>query len=110
MTNTNSILQLVPPLLRTIANAAPSAGSFLAPFVDEILLGAAALIEQGEEGAQGLAELTNHIKSMAQAGRDPTVDDFNELRARSNAAHATIQASDSAETNAPPSSSDTPAA
>lgn len=85
-----SILSLVPEFLRTVASA-PAASSFLTPIVDEMLLAAASLIQRGEEGAQALADFTSQIKAMVTAGRDPTPDEWNSLKARSDAAHAILQ-------------------
>lgn len=85
-----SVLSLIPDFLRALASA-PAASSFLTPSVDAILLAAASFIERGEEGAAALNELTSHIKAMVSAGRDPTAEEWATLKARSDAAHATIQ-------------------
>lgn len=86
----NQSLVLVPDLLRVLA-AAPASSSFLTPSIDSILNSIAAFIEQGEAGAAGLQALNDHIKAMVSAQRDPTADEWAELKARSDAAHAILQ-------------------
>lgn len=90
-TTTASIMSAVPSFLRAIA-AAPAASSFLTPAVDGLLLAGAALVERGDEAVQELQALTDQIKAMTQAGRDPTADEWTALHLRSDAAHAAIQA------------------
>lgn len=85
-----NILTTISALLRAIA-AAPAASSFLTPAIDSILLAAATFIDRGEEGTAALMDLTVHIRSMVDAGRDPTDQEWATLRTRSDAAHAAIQ-------------------
>lgn len=86
-----NLLTTIAALLRALASA-PAASSFLTPAIDSILLAAAAFIDRGEEGAAALAELTAHIQAMVDAKRDPTADEWATLKARSDAAHAAIEA------------------
>lgn len=88
-----NILSLIPAFLRAIASA-PAASSFLSPHVDALLLAAASLIERGEAGATELEALTAQIEAMIEANRDPTPEEWAALHARSDAAHAILQASD----------------
>jgi len=87
----NTILMLVPNLLRILASA-PASSSFLTPSIDSILNSIAAFIEKGEEGATALQALNDHIKAMVNANRDPTIEEWNTLKARSDAAHTILQA------------------
>lgn len=52
---------------------------------------AATLIDMGAEGENKLKKLAAKIESMVAEGSEPTWEDFEELRLRSNAAHETIQ-------------------
>jgi len=91
-TNVNQALLLVPDLLRALA-AAPASSSFLTPSIDSILNSIAALILAGEAGYEGLQALNDQIKAMIAANRDPTQEEWDALKARSDAAHAVLQAS-----------------
>ena len=53
----------------------------------------AALLDRGGPVEDGLHALKSHIEQMVLEGRDPTPDEWKELKARSDAAHATIQGS-----------------
>lgn len=93
-----NVLTLVATLLETLANAVPGIASGQSPLVsilDTVLITAAELIKVGEAGATELQALTAHIQAMVSSGRDPTEDDWNQLKARSDAAHALIQSADS---------------
>jgi hypothetical protein len=87
----SEILAIAVTLLRTLANA-PASSSFLTPHVDTILSTIAALLERGEAAVPELQALTEHIQSMVKAGTDPTAEDFATLKAKSDAAHAAIEA------------------
>lgn len=62
--------------------------------VGELLGLGGQLISQGEAGADALHDLTDDIQAMVAEGRDPTDDEWSALKARSDAAHAAIQAYD----------------
>lgn len=49
------------------------------------------LADMGVEGYQELKKLTEKVQAMADENRKPTLEEFNELRALSDEAHATIQ-------------------
>lgn len=64
---------------------------------------AATLIDLGAAGEQGLTDLNNQVQDMVTAGRNPNPDEWDSLKARSDAAHAAIQGLDSAaQATAPP--------
>lgn len=91
-------LSLIALLLETLSSAVPSltsGQSALAPLLDTVLSTAAALIRAGDAGSAELQALTAHVKQMVSAGTDPTEDDWNQLRVRSDAAHALIQSGSS---------------
>jgi len=71
-----------------IANNWPSAAQ-------DVLGTAIAAIGAGEQGYAGLQSLTEHMQAMIAKGTDPTADDWAELKARSDAAHAAIQGAQS---------------
>lgn len=48
---------------------------------------AALAIERGEDGAAELKALVEKVKEMAEASRDPTVEEWASLKARSDEAH-----------------------
>lgn len=87
----SGILAIVPSFLRAITSASPVASSFISHSVEDILNAAATFIERGEAGAEQLKALTDQIKAMVAANRDPTADEWAALKARSDAAHAIIQ-------------------
>lgn len=94
-----NVLTLVATLLETLANAVPGIASGQSPLIsilDTVLITAAELIKVGEAGSTELQALTAHIQTMVSSGRDPTEDDWNQLKARSDAAHALIQSGSSA--------------
>lgn len=93
-----NVLTLIATLLETLGTAVPgltSGQSALAGILDTVLITAATLIRAGETGASELQALTAHIQAMVKAGTDPSEDDWNQLRTRSDAAHALIQAANS---------------
>lgn len=85
-----ALLAIAATLLRTLA-AAPASSSFLTPHVDDILASIAAVLETGEDALPQLQALTEHVAAMVAADRDPTTEEFAELKARSDAAHAVIE-------------------
>lgn len=85
-----TLLQLLPTFLRAVSDIVswwPSLDSV----VSHVLTTAAALVAAGETGSAELSALTTQIRSMADGAGGPTVEDWNSLKARSEAAHATIQ-------------------
>lgn len=91
-----NVLALIATLLETLGTAVPglaSGQSALAGILDTVLVTAASLIRAGEAGSAELQALTAHIQAMVNSGTDPTEDDWNTLKARSDAAHTLIQAS-----------------
>lgn len=90
-----SILSLVPSFLRALASVLPTlatrlpSGSTFATVAEEVLAAGAALIERGEEGASDLTVLTHHIEAMGQG--NPSQEQWDALKAASDAAHAAIQ-------------------
>lgn len=93
-----NVLTLIATLLETLGTAVPglaSGQSALAGILDTVLITAATLIRAGEAGSAELQTLTAHIQAMVNAGADPTEDDWNQLKTRSDAAHALIQATSS---------------
>jgi len=63
----------------------------------DVLDSAIAALGAGAEGIAAIQALTEQMQAMVSAGRDPTIDEWSELKARSDAAHALIQG-----TQAPP--------
>ena len=97
--NAVTIIALIPDFLRALSAVLPVLGNKAAaigsPFItvaEEVLSAGAALIERGEEGAGALAALTGQITAMGTS--DPTSDQWAQLKAQSDAAHASIQASE----------------
>ncbi len=66
-----------------------------------ILSVVATLLERGEAGRRALEELCAEIDVMVAQGRDPTAEEWARLRARSDTAHAAIQAAAGAAPVAP---------
>lgn len=60
--------------------------------IGKVLDLAAVAIERGDAGAEGLRELVERVKEMADAQRAPTIEEWSALRARSDAAHAVLAA------------------
>jgi hypothetical protein len=85
-----TLLAVLPAFLRTIAGiGAPFAGA-AAPAIAAAIGYAATLIERGEAGAAGLQSLTDEIAAMGTA--NATDAEWAALKARSDAAHAILQA------------------
>jgi hypothetical protein len=84
-------LNIVSGLLRAIAGVAANPAFGTAQAVVTVANLGAALIEAGEQGIEGLKKLTEQVEGMVTAGRNPTADEFSDLRSRSDAAHAAIQ-------------------
>lgn len=85
-------LELIAEFISVIAADLADAG-ILSPVVNAVLSAGAALIRQGDQGAAALQELTTQVKTMVNAGRDPTESEWDDLRMRSQAAHVAIQQS-----------------
>lgn len=83
-------LEMVADFISVIAQDAAGTG-ILTPAVGTILSAGATLIKLGDQGATELQALTGQIKQMVTANRDPTESEWDALKARSDAAHATIQ-------------------
>lgn len=101
----NIIISLVPDFLRAVAGVLPTFvgdHSHKAEALSSYLKAGASLIQAGEAGADELALLTEQVKSMVADGRDPTPAEWADLKSRSDAAHAAIQAS--ADSSVAPSS------
>jgi hypothetical protein len=89
-TTGQTVLELIPDFLRSLALLGPVLPT--AAWVLPVLNTVALLVERGESGARELAALTDQMRQMVDAGRAPTPAEFNALRARSDAAHAALQA------------------
>ena len=59
--------------------------------ITQILDLAALALERGTEGAEALRELTAQVEAMVAEKRQPTPREWENLRARSDAAHAALQ-------------------
>ena len=91
------LLTIIATLLDTLAGVVPTVlggtpGSIVATVMDI----AATLVRAGDAGASQLQELTAHVQAMIKAGTDPTEDDWNILKQRSDSAHALIQSASNA--------------
>ena len=85
-------LTLVSALLRTLATVSTVAvTSSKGQAVSAALNYAAKLVELGAAGEAKLKELTADVQAMVDGTKSLTEDDFNALKARSDAAHAAIQ-------------------
>lgn len=86
------MLQLVAALLRSLSTISgdPALGPKGAA-VRAVLDLAALAVERGEEGAAKLRELTEDIMVMVADGREPSAEEWNLLRSRSDVAHQLIQ-------------------
>lgn len=80
--------------LRTVlSNPALGGGSSVKTNQASELLGIlGALISQGDDALDDLKEFTQTIERMAEQGRPPSDDEWNIMRARSDDAHARLQA------------------
>lgn len=94
-----NVFAIIATLLEALGTAVPgiaSGQSALAGILDTVLLTAAALIKAGEAGSTELQALAAHVQTMVGSGTDPTEDDWNQLKQRSDSAHALIQSGSSA--------------
>lgn len=90
------IIQLVLIAIRGLAvvtsNPALGGGSSVRLDQASELLGLLGeLLERGNEGKKDLTEFATMIEAMAKEGREPTPEEWQSLRDRSDSAHATIQ-------------------
>ncbi len=93
-----SIIQLVLVAIRGLSvitnNPALGGGSSVRlDQASELLSLLGELLERGKEGHAELKEFTEVVEAMAKEGREPTPTEWQTLRDRSDAAHATIQES-----------------
>ncbi len=86
------MLELITILLSSLGKVAsdPALGARGAA-VKSVLDLAALAIARGSEGADQLRALTEQVKAMAEEGREPTPAEWEDLKLRSDAAHAKIQ-------------------
>lgn len=86
------MLELIITFLRSLSMIAgdPSLGAKGAA-IRSLLDLAAVSLERGSEGATQLKALVAQIETMVAEGREPTAEEWNELKNRSDAAHDTIQ-------------------
>jgi hypothetical protein len=82
----NAFLTLAATLLRAL-----SLESRISPLTQEILSAVAAILQIGPAAQPQLYALNDTVQAMVKADRDPTEAEFNELKARSDAAHALLQ-------------------
>jgi hypothetical protein len=84
---------LIAGLLRTLSTVSTLAigDATKSQSVSKTLAYAATLLEKGAEGEEKLKELTSELQVMVAEGRDPTSDEWDALKLRSDAAHAAIQ-------------------
>lgn len=90
--STETTLATVSSLLRGIGSVASVEGVEGAA-IGTLLTFGADLIDKGEAGADSLSALNDQVTAMVAANRGPTDDELSELKARSDAAHDTIQKS-----------------
>ena len=87
------ILLAVSGLRTVMANPALGGGSSVRLDQASELLGIlGALIEEGDDAYDDLKDFTETIQTMAKQGREPSADEWDILRGRSDAAHARLQA------------------
>lgn len=91
---TASTLATISSLLRAISSVS-GVGGVAGVAVGTLLNFGADLIDKGEEGAAELESLNVQVQTMVTENRGPTDDELNALKARSDAAHAAIQGTDS---------------
>lgn len=85
-------LTIISALLRTLATVSTVAiTSSKGQAVSSTLNYAAKLVELGAAGEEKLKALTADIQAMVDGTKTLSEDDFNGLKARSDAAHAAIQ-------------------
>lgn len=87
------ILLAVSGLRTVMANPALGGGSSVRLNQASELLGIlGTLIEQGDDAYDDLKEFTEMIEDMVSKGREPTPDEWDIMRGRSDDAHARLQA------------------
>lgn len=85
-------LTLISALMRTLATVSTVAvTSSKGQAVSAALNYAATLVELGAQGEEKLKALTAEVQAMVDGTKVLSEDDFNGLKARSDAAHAAIQ-------------------
>lgn len=86
------MLQLIASLLRALSSVAadPALGA-RGSAIKAVLDLAAVAIERGTEGAAQLKALVADLERMVAEDRNPTPEEWDALKARSDAAHSTIQ-------------------
>lgn len=85
-------MQLIIVLLRTLASiAADETLGSKGRAIKSVLDLAAVALERGEEGAEQFRELVAQVQAMVAGDRDPTPEEWDALKLRSDKAHATIQ-------------------
>lgn len=82
------MLLTVSQLLLAIASAA---GGVSNPTVQKWLSIAASLLQQGEQARADVEALTAQVQTMVDENREPTQAEWDDLAARSDAAHDIIQ-------------------
>lgn len=86
-------IEILIGLLGTLANAAlnPAFNHTKGEAISSLLKLVASLLKKGDEAKADLIALKEQIEKMVAEGRDPTPDEWDALRARSDAAHDAIQ-------------------
>lgn len=87
----SSTLTLIAELLGGIGEAAANPAFGTAGAIGAIASLAGKLISLGSEGSDHLVDLNDQVKQMVAQARNPTADEWNTLRARSDAAHRLLQ-------------------
>lgn len=90
------LLAAVPDFLRAVSSSLGSivgdpAHNQKGAAITRVLTLAASAIDSGQDVAQGLQELTTEIQKMTAEGREPSPDEWAELKKRSDDAHAALQ-------------------
>lgn len=86
----NEVISIAAGLLQVLA-VAPASSSFLNPHIDSILLAISTFITRGEEGLTDFTDFANQLTAMVTADKDPTDQDFAELKEKSDAAHNILE-------------------
>ena len=82
-----SVLSLLFTAINTALGTAGISNDTVSKWVDF----AASLFSRGDPTQEALQALVDHINQMVAENRNPTTDEWNALKARSDAAHARIQ-------------------
>ncbi len=85
---TTRLLQLAPQLLNLVALASETAGQ---PTIARYLTLAGALFQQGVRAYADLVALKDMVQTMVREEREPTADEWNAFKQRSDVAHSVIQ-------------------